>query len=356
MARRHTPQRHRLGALALLGVVAGLAVLPFAPGAGASPRGDPTTTVTVPLTTTTTFPPGSVPPPGVVPLPTQINFPFKIYWVGIPPQLEPYNRLNSGMANATIRIFNKAGQLAIYGNTSVLYVLPQLLQHQLSTPGLFKLGEQLYAQNCSGCHGVTANGVPPTLTPKGGGFPVLQHVGPATIDFWIESGRMPAVATNITQPIRRPARLNHFQALAIATFLNTLWPATPYIPQVNLQGASLSDGASLFAANCAACHTITGDGDALANSTFAPSLRDIPATQVAEALRTGPANMPIFTGNLTDAQVRDVVAYVVERIEHPQNPGGAGLGGLGPVGEGFVGLALGVGFLALVGFWVGDRS
>jgi len=33
-----------------------------------------------------------------------------------------------------------------------------------------------------------------------------------------------------------------------------------------------------------------------------------------------------------------------------------GLGGLGPVGEGFVGLALGVGLLALIGFWIGDRS
>ena len=66
--------------------------------------------------------------------------------------------------------------------------------------------------------------------------------------------------------------------------------------------------------------------------------------------------MPIFTGNLTDEQLRDVVAYVTERIQHPQNPGGAGLGGLGPVGEGFVGLALGVGLLALIGFWIGDRT
>jgi ubiquinol-cytochrome c reductase cytochrome c subunit len=349
----------RLGALALLSVVAALAVLPFATGAGASPP--PTSP---PPTTSTTIPTGPT-----TPLPAETGTaPFRVYWVGIPPQLETYNRLNSGTPNSTIRIFNKAGQLAIYGNTSVLYLLPQLLPHgpcrpdvsprakPCSTPALFTLGESLYAQSCSGCHGVTADGVPPTLTPKGGGFPVLRHVGPATIDFWIESGRMPAVATNITQPVRRPARLDHLQALAIATYLNTLWPATPYIPQVNLEGASLSDGAQLFAANCAACHTISGDGDALANSTFAPSLRDIPATQVAEALRTGPANMPIFTGNLTDAQLRDVVAYVVERIEHPQNPGGAGLGGLGPVGEGFVGLALGVGLLALIGFWIGDRS
>jgi ubiquinol-cytochrome c reductase cytochrome c subunit len=218
------------------------------------------------------------------------------------------------------------------------------------------VGEQLYQQNCSSCHGVNAWGVPPALTPQGGGFPSLHHIGPAAIDFWIESGRMPATSTKLTQPIRRPARLDHMQALAIATYITSRWPATPYIPQVNLQGASLSDGAQLFAANCAACHTITGDGDALANSTFSPSLRNIPATQVAEALRTGPANMPIFTGNMTDQQLRDVVAYVVEKIEHPENPGGIGLGGLGPVGEGFVGLALGVGLLALVGFWIGDRS
>ena len=66
--------------------------------------------------------------------------------------------------------------------------------------------------------------------------------------------------------------------------------------------------------------------------------------------------MPVFTGNLTDAQLRDVVAYVTQKIQHPQNPGGLGLGGIGPVAEGFIGLALGVGMLALVGFWIGDRS
>ncbi len=66
--------------------------------------------------------------------------------------------------------------------------------------------------------------------------------------------------------------------------------------------------------------------------------------------------MPIFTGNLTDLQLRDVVAYVTERIQHPQDPGGLDLGGLGPVGEGFIALALGVGLLAIVGFWIGDRT
>jgi ubiquinol-cytochrome c reductase cytochrome c subunit len=259
------------------------------------------------------------------------------------------------MPNATIRIFNKLGQLAVYGNHSVLYVLPQYLEPSIPAPLLIANGEQLYQTNCSACHGVNADGVPPIGTPQGG-FPSLHGIGPAAIDFWIESGRMPATSTHLTQPLRRPARLDHLQAIEIASWITSRWPATPYIPQMKLAGADLSAGAALFSANCAACHTITGDGDALANDTFAPSLRDIPLTQVLEAVRTGPANMPVFTGNLTDAQMKDLVAYVVEKIEHPQNPGGAGLGGLGPVGEGFVGLALGVGLLALIGFWIGDRA
>jgi ubiquinol-cytochrome c reductase cytochrome c subunit len=54
--------------------------------------------------------------------------------------------------------------------------------------------------------------------------------------------------------------------------------------------------------------------------------------------------------------VRDVVKYVTTEIQHPQNTGGLGLGGLGPVAEGFVGLLIGVGLLALLGFWVGERQ
>jgi ubiquinol-cytochrome c reductase cytochrome c subunit len=346
MASRRSPSPRHLGALALLGVIGALVVLPFAADGASTPPSTPLTT----STTTTTI------TPGLSPGTQYVTVPYKVFWMGIPPQTPPYNRANSGTPNATIKIFNRNGQLAYYGNTSVLYKLPQLLQHKYSTPVMYALGQSLYQSTCSPCHGVNADGVPPHLTPLGGGFPTLHNIGPAAIDFWIESGRMPATSTKLTQPVRRPARLDHMEALEIATYLTSRWPATPYIPQVNLKGANLSDGAQLFAANCAACHTITGDGDALANETFAPSLRDVPITQVAEALRTGPANMPIFTGNMTDQQLRDVTAYVVEKIEHPENPGGAGLGGLGPVGEGFVGLALGVGLLALVGFWIGDRS
>jgi ubiquinol-cytochrome c reductase cytochrome c subunit len=167
---------------------------------------------------------------------------------------------------------------------------------------------------------------------------------------------MPAANPRSVQAARRVARLNHNQALAVTAWINSLSPSYPGVPSVNLTGGNVADGAALFALNCAACHTIEGSGDALALSTYAPSLRNIPATQVAEAIRTGPGNMPRFTGNLSDYQVRDIVKFVTSKIEHPQNPGGLGLGGLGPVAEGFIGLALGVGLLALVGFWVGERQ
>ena len=129
------------------------------------------------------------------------------------------------------------------------------------------------------------------------------------------------------------------------------------MPTVNLNHANVSNGASLFTLNCAACHTITGAGDALANGAYAPSLHYATTRQIVEAVRSGPGNMPHFgPGNISDTDVRDITAYVHPDIQHPVNRGGFGLGGIGPVGEGFVGLLFGVGVLMLVCFWIGDRS
>ena len=256
------------------------------------------------------------------------------------------SRKDAGTPNSDVVVKGPNGTVISYGDSAITYNAP--------SPALAALGQALYLQNCASCHGTQANGIPANGT--SGAYPNLAGLGPATIDFWIESGRMPAADPRSVQAPRRRARLTHDQAIAIAAWVNSLFPSYPNIPTVNLQNANVADGAALFALNCAACHTIEGDGDALAKSTYAPSLRNIPATQVAEAIRTGPANMPRFTGNLSDFQVRDIVKYVTTEIQHPQNPGGFGLGGLGPVAEGFVGLALGVGVLALVGFWVGERQ
>jgi ubiquinol-cytochrome c reductase cytochrome c subunit len=234
----------------------------------------------------------------------------------------------------------KDGKVVQYGNSSIVYKLPP--------SSAIAAGHKLFEENCSSCHLPTAQG--------SSAAPSLRGVGPATVNFWVTTGRMPAATPLQVQATVKPPRFTVKEADEIAAWINSLTPSAPYIPVVNVKKADLTQGASLFALNCAACHTITGAGDALAYGTRAPSLHAATARQVAEAIRTGPGNMPRFTGNLSDAQVRDIVAYVTEKIQHPTDQGGFGLGGVGPVTEGFVALLLGVGGLMLVCFWIGDRA
>ena len=212
-------------------------------------------------------------------------------------------------------------------------------------------GEVLFQQNCASCHGTDAYGTDRA--------PNLVGLGAATVDFWVSTGRMP-LAISSQQALRKPPRFDRAQTLQIVAYVTSLAPGGvngPSIPSVNTKSANLAQGNNLFVLNCAGCHTITGAGDALASGYFAPSLHKATSTQVAEAMRTGPGNMPRFSsGTLSDSQVADIVAYVTQVIQHPNNRGGIGLGGIGPVAEGFVGLLVGVGGLMLVAFFVGDRS
>ena len=211
-------------------------------------------------------------------------------------------------------------------------------------------GQALFAANCSSCHGPQANG-------KIGVAPNLQGLGAGTVDFWVSTGRMPLANTS-AQAIRKPPRFDRIQTLEIAAWVQSLTPGEgTQVPIVRTASADLENGNTLFTLNCAACHTISGAGDALAEGAYAPTLHLATPTQVVEAIRSGPGNMPRFgPGNITDTEARDISAYVTEVLQHPDNAGGVGLGGIGPVGEGFVGLLIGVGILMLVCFWIGDRS
>jgi len=212
-------------------------------------------------------------------------------------------------------------------------------------------GHILFEQNCSSCHGTDAGGS--AIAPD------LQGVGAGTVDFWLSTGRMP-LANSSESAVEKPPKFTNTEILQIVAFVNSILAPTPgniAIPSVNLQNADLTNGNNLFVLNCAGCHTITGSGDAIAGNNYAPSLHDATTTQVVEALRTGPGNMPRFgPGTLSDTQIADVVAYVTGPIEHPNNHGGIGLGGVGPVAEGFIALLIGVGGLMLVAYWLGDRT
>jgi quinohemoprotein ethanol dehydrogenase len=72
-------------------------------------------------------------------------------------------------------------------------------------------------------------------------------------------------------------------------------------------------GAVVFAANCAVCHGATGLG-----GNGGPNIARIPATKsqraVISQVTNGGGGMPAFKGVLTEKQVDDVSAYVVQRI------------------------------------------
>lgn len=262
---------------------------------------------------------------------------------------------NIGQPTPTNSVKDANGNVVQYGSDAITYKSPSAITGKTSAE-LQNIGRALYLQNCSTCHGVKANGVMAKDNPEA--YPSLINVGPAVIDFWISSGRMPAANPNEIQAARKTSRISPLQSLAIAEWVNSLSPAYPYVPVVNTKDANAANGFNLFALNCAACHTITGGGDALANGTYAPTLQNsaITTTQIATAIRSGPGNMPNYSSSLTDAQVADIAKYVKTDIQNPNNIGGAGMGGLGPVAEGFVALALGIGILALAAFWVGDRQ
>ena len=83
------------------------------------------------------------------------------------------------------------------------------------------------------------------------------------------------------------------------------------IPDVDPAAGDLAAGGTLFRLNCAACHSATGTGGALSYGDDAPKLWSATPLQIAEAMRTGPGQMPVFgPDTFSDHQVNSIVRYV----------------------------------------------
>ena len=79
----------------------------------------------------------------------------------------------------------------------------------------------MFELNCSSCHGADASGTDRA--------PNLQGLGPATVDFWVSTGRMP-LAVASAQPVQKPPGFTRKQTLQIVAFVNSLAPAAPDYP------------------------------------------------------------------------------------------------------------------------------
>jgi ubiquinol-cytochrome c reductase cytochrome c subunit len=211
------------------------------------------------------------------------------------------------------------------------------------SPDLVANGRELYLTGCASCHGAEGGG-----TDEG---PSLIGVGAASADFYLTTGRMPAAQGTPYQPPRKAPAYASDQIAALVAYVASLG-AGPAIPDVNTSGADVANGGVLFRANCASCHQSAGAGGALSYGQYAPDLKHATATQVVEAMRVGPGQMPVFNeATFTNQQATDIAAYV-EYLHSPDNRGGAALGGNGPVPEGFVALIVGLGGLLVISVWI----
>ena len=83
-------------------------------------------------------------------------------------------------------------------------------------------------------------------------------------------------------------------------------------PQQVVDQGNSSDGVEVFAQNCAACHG--GDGEGGSGPRLAGEEAYTSADVVVDQIRNGGGGMPAFGDRLSDQELADVSAYVVERL------------------------------------------
>ncbi|MBT2487122.1 c-type cytochrome [Streptomyces sp. ISL-96] len=212
-------------------------------------------------------------------------------------------------------------------------------------------GKKLYAVGCSSCHGTGGQG--------SSDGPSLVGVGSAAVDFQVGTGRMPAQQPGAQVPEKKKI-YSQAEIDQLAAYVASLGagPITPTEKQYSPEGADIAKGGDLFRTNCAQCHNFTGEGGALTNGKYAPSLEDVSPKHLYEAMQTGPQNMPSFPDTtLPEQQKKDIIAYVkTVNGEETETPGGFALGGLGPVSEGLFGWIFGLGSLIAIAVWVAAHT
>lgn len=204
----------------------------------------------------------------------------------------------------------------------------------------------VYRRDCGYCHGIAGEG-----TARG---PDLRGVGRASADYWIGTGRMPLSSPESTID-RRPPAYPPAMVDALVDYVAAFGPGGEEIPEVDVRAAHLGRGLEIYQQQCAACHVWSGVGGALLYRE-APRVTDATATQVAEAVRIGPGNMPAFgKAALPDNELNDLVAYT-RSLDRPVNRGGDPLWHFGPLAEGLIAWLVGMGTLVVAVVWIGERQ
>jgi ubiquinol-cytochrome c reductase cytochrome c subunit len=167
------------------------------------------------------------------------------------------------------------------------------------------------------------------------------------------------VADMSTQIARKTPVYNEEEVAALAAYVASLapGPAIPTDAQLNYErDGSTAEGGELFRNNCAMCHNFAGQGGALTQGKYAPTLMGVEPKHIYEALVTGPQSMPVFSDKtLTPDEKLSVIKWI-KAAEAEPNLGGATMGRVGPVTEGLLVWVLGLGILIAVAVWLTTRA
>ncbi|MBD5654582.1 MAG: c-type cytochrome, partial [Candidatus Eremiobacteraeota bacterium] len=189
-------------------------------------------------------------------------------------------------------------------------------------------GRRVYTQYCAACHGADLRGGPAA--------PTLIGVGAADVDFWVSTGRMPAavpwlqVSHRGEQPYLTPT-----DESLVVRYVASVSPGPP-VPSVVTNG-DVHHGFVLYQQNCEHCHGVDATGASIGGTSWAPSLARATVTQVAEAIRVGPGEMPQFGERQIDGRDLDDIATYLSSRRGSERFTGLPFGSGGAVPEGMYG-------------------
>ena len=211
-------------------------------------------------------------------------------------------------------------------------------------------GKEIFLKGCSSCHGLNAEG--------GSIAPSLIGVGAASVDFQVATGRMP-MADMSQQAMRKAPVYSDEEVAALAAYVASLAPG-PEIPTEAMlnyeRDGEVAEGGELFRTNCAMCHNFAGQGGALTQGKYAPSVMGVKPQHIYEAMITGPQSMPVFSDKtLTPKEKLSIIKWIKAAEKEPQL-GGVALGRVGPVTEGLLVWTLGLGLLIGIAVWLAAKA
>jgi ubiquinol-cytochrome c reductase cytochrome c subunit len=161
------------------------------------------------------------------------------------------------------------------------------------------------------------------------------------------------------QAMRKTPLYNEEEVAALAAYVASLAPGPASLTNEEItweRDGNTADGGELFRNNCAMCHNFAGQGGALSQGKYAPTLMGVEPKHIYEALITGPQSMPVFSDKVVTPEEKLSIIKWIKAAESEPNLGGAALGRVGPVTEGLLIWTLGLGLLIGIAVWLTAKA